>query len=216
MIKLSKTSKIPGYSWSIEARENCNRGKVLSTIEGTVCSKCYACKGRYIIASVKNARRSQFEYYMSTPQFDWIGEMVQAISAVTKVEKSFRWFDSGDLISVGMLRDIVQVCVDLPDVRFWLPTRETGILSEYFGNGYTTPSNLNIRVSMDYIGETSEKHEITQMNSNNRHWTRHVTFSTVSANRGFSCPATHSDDHTCGRCRMCWDSYTTVVDYGKH
>ncbi len=46
-------------------------------------------------------------------------------------EPFFRWFDSGDLQSVEMVRDIVAVAERTPEIRHWLPTREYATVREY-------------------------------------------------------------------------------------
>jgi hypothetical protein len=51
---LSKTSKMPGPSWSISARE-CSTGGALRNVSGSVCSKCYALKGAYNWPGTVNA-----------------------------------------------------------------------------------------------------------------------------------------------------------------
>ena len=51
---LSAPSKMPSYAWSISAKR-CNIGSKLAKVEGSVCHKCYALKGRYMFPMVQNA-----------------------------------------------------------------------------------------------------------------------------------------------------------------
>lgn len=213
-MKLSKTSKMPGHSWSIVARTHCNRGAVLSKKEGSICSSCYACKGRYNFANVKKPRLDNFNEWAECQTIDQHIEWALRLSDAIKKsgDKHFRFFDSGDIVNTIMLRDIFMIAFTLPKVQFWLPTRETGILAEVFDGTVTCPPNLNIRVSLDFIGETSDRYT-----GLGKEWTKQVTFSTVdSPEDAYQCPATHTDDHTCGSCRACWNKETKVVNYGKH
>ena len=61
-----------------------------------------------------------------------------------------RWFDSGDLQSVEMLRAICNVCALTPQIKHWLPTQERAIVQE-FKRSNTIPANLVIRISASKI-----------------------------------------------------------------
>lgn len=52
LIKLGQTSKMPGFSFGLDA-EKCNVGSKLRKIKGSTCEKCYAFRGRYPTPSVK-------------------------------------------------------------------------------------------------------------------------------------------------------------------
>ena len=51
---LSSPSKMPGYAYNLPAWE-CVTGVKLQAVEGSVCSGCYAMKGRYRFSNVKDA-----------------------------------------------------------------------------------------------------------------------------------------------------------------
>jgi len=67
---LSETYKMPCKSYNIPA-ELCITGSKLRKINNSVCSDCYACKGRYNFGNVQNALRTVTYYYrhlvQSTP-----------------------------------------------------------------------------------------------------------------------------------------------------
>lgn len=73
-------------------------------------------------------------------------------SAEKSGEFFHRWFDSGDLQSVDMLRAIAMTCVKTPLVRHWLPTREAKIVKDYIKAFGALPENLIIRASSTMIG----------------------------------------------------------------
>jgi hypothetical protein len=59
----------------------------------------------------------------------WVDSMVKLISS--SGEAYFRWHDSGDLQSLQHLLDIVRIAEQLPNVSFWLPTKEKGLVYKY-------------------------------------------------------------------------------------
>ena len=58
--KLSTPSKMPGYAYGIPAK-HCPVGSALVKIKGSVCSSCYALKGRYVFPNVQNAQKIRFD-----------------------------------------------------------------------------------------------------------------------------------------------------------
>ena len=55
----SSPSKMPCFAYSIPAQE-CGIGKQMRSVAGSVCSKCYALKGRYVFGKVKAALYRRF------------------------------------------------------------------------------------------------------------------------------------------------------------
>lgn len=91
---LSNPSKMPGLSWSLPAHRSCPRAN------GSICDNCYAAKGRYIMAKVRNAQNARFTWTvesMRTPEGRafWVSTMTAAI----RNEKYFRVHDSGDMFN---------------------------------------------------------------------------------------------------------------------
>jgi hypothetical protein len=64
--------------------------------------------------------------------------------------KYFRIFDSGDIQSVQMLRDWIFIATQLPDIKFWLPTKEYRIIRAF---NEPIPDNMVIRVSSPNIDQ---------------------------------------------------------------
>jgi hypothetical protein len=123
---LSSPSKMPCHGFSIPAEE-CKTGQKLRHVDGSICSKCYALKGRYMFGVVKNALRKRFNNLNHPLWCDAIAFLINA------KERSgfFRWFDSGDVQSVEHLRKIVTVCHMTQGIQHWLPTREYRFVREY-------------------------------------------------------------------------------------
>jgi hypothetical protein len=89
-----------------------------------ICYGCYAQIGMYAQQCTIDCQAERFAWtvYMirHNPQ-DWIDTMVRAISDTTCTY--FRPHDSGDLWSREYTAAWYQVCLRLPNVRFWFPTR---------------------------------------------------------------------------------------------
>tara|TARA_A100001515_G_scaffold19024_1_gene13956 strand:+ start:1328 stop:1960 length:633 start_codon:yes stop_codon:yes gene_type:complete len=196
---LSTPSKMPGYGYSTSA-DDCITGSKLANVKGSICSICYARKGRYVFPNVQNAMKKRLE---SLERLDWIDTMVQLIS---RKEKSgfFRWHDSGDLQGVWHLEKIAEVARRLPSIKFWLPTREYKIVSDWI-KFCTKPRNLTIRLSAFMIDGPAPVAVAKRLG-----------LTTSGAKKtGFSCPSSQQGNQ-CGDCRACWDEAVTNVDYKPH
>ena len=197
---LSKPSKMPGLAYGTPAKE-CMIGSILREMANTVCSSCYARKGMYVFPVVQAAQYRRLETLNNLPA--WIVSMTALLARkyAKKTEKDsvFRWHDSGDLRSVEHLSAIVQIAKNLPTIRFWLPTKEYGIVRSW---DQEIPSNLVVRVSAPKIG--SEIPSILGMLA-----------STVGTGKGFACEA-YTRGGKCGDCRAGWDSKIPSVDYPLH
>lgn len=196
---LSNPSKMPGYAYNLPATA-CKTGGRLRKKPGTVCSKCYGCKGRYAFNKVKAALARRLE---ATRHPFWEDAMVVLIKS--KRSKFFRWHDCGDIQSIKHLERIIGVCRRCPEVHFWMPTKEAKLLSVAKERGVRIPKNLTIRHSEPYIGQPP-----------NPSLKRFLT-STVGSEQGFVCPVTKGDQ-SCDdfNCRACWSKKVKNIDYHQH
>ena len=209
---VSEPGKMPGLSFSIPATE-CKVGGFLRKVEGSTCSKCYAMKGRYVFGNVKNAMWRRLDSYNSHVENGTIEEWIDAMVffATSKRSKGyFRWFDSGDLQSVEMLCHIIEVARRAPEVKFWLPTREYGIIRDYLNSGPYIPDNLTIRISAAMIGECPPNFNHPR-----------IVYSVVHHKNSRACTATYScpayiQDGKCLDCRACWSQDVLFVSYPQH
>ena len=172
----------------------------LREVAGSICSKCYALKGRYAFANVQNALERRFAG-LENPR--WVEAMAFLLN---KVEKSgfFRWHDSGDIQSLAHLSRIVEVCKLTPQIKHWLPTREFSIVAEYLKTN-SLPENLTVRLSALML-ESAPPVSIAQRLG--------LTTSGVSKT-GFTCPASNQAGK-CGDCRACWSKSVSNVNYKQH
>ena len=198
---LSKPSKMPGFAYSIPAQA-CGVGSRLRNVQGSICSKCYALKGRYVFGNVKNALARRLA---SLVHAEWVQAMAFQINqAAVNV---FRWHDSGDIQNLEHLERIVEVCRLTPDVRHWLPTREYAIVTAYKEKHGAFPDNLNVRLSAYMVDGPLPEGAAARLG---------VTMSGVTSDpKKVSCPA-YTQGGVCGSCRACWDKNQAVVFYPKH
>jgi hypothetical protein len=199
-ISLSSPSKMPCHSWSISALQ-CKTGAKLAKIKGSICHGCYALKGNYRFGNVQRAQAERLE---QSKRKGWWKAMVETIKGKEK-SGFFRWFDAGDLQSFAMLRDIVKIAEALPDIRFWLPTKEYAFVSRYLEKYGSFPENLTVRLSAYMIDKDGPNLLAEQLG---------LTTSEVRT-KGETCPAPRQGNK-CLECRACWDKSVGTVVYKKH
>lgn len=196
---LSQPSKMPWWAWSISATE-CPTGRKLAEIEGSVCSNCYALKGRYLFPNVVEAHARRLE---ATKHPRFVDAFVTVLTNVYgktrkrradgRIENRFRWFDSGDLQSLDMLVSINEIASRTPFIDHWLPTREFQIVQAFLGK-HVKSENLLIRMSYPMVGGRPSERPFG------------LPFATVgSASSGVhQCPALADQGNRCLECDTCW------------
>jgi hypothetical protein len=122
-----------------------------------------------------------------------------------------RWFDFGDLQSVGMLLAIVNVCELTPSVKHWLPTQERAMVAEYVALFGPLPANLLVRVSASKIDGALP---------NSSHGSVVVTkdkkTKAYKVPQGAALCEAKTRGNKCGPCRACWDRAVPAIAYPKH
>ena len=202
-------SKMPGTSYGIPAQA-CHVGAKLAEIPGSVCHDCYALTGRYAYPNVMEALNNRLN---SITHPDWVKAMVSLLLD-THAKGSgkrgpiangwHRWHDSGDIQNADHLAKICEVAKQTPHIKHWLPTREIGIVKQYFASN-PKPSNLMVRVSATMVDGPATKV-----------WEHTSTVHTKSAPKGaWECPAP-KQGNACGDCRACWNPKVKSVSYHKH
>ena len=116
MVKLSKASKMPGRSWSLQALDTCPASRKPDGSLVDACSGCYATTGNYRFKNVKAPREHNREDWKRDASVD---DMVAELDN----DRYFRWFDSGDLYDVRLAHKILDVMKRTPWCNHWLPTR---------------------------------------------------------------------------------------------
>lgn len=207
---LSRPSKMPCASYGLPARA-CGVGSKLYPIKGSICSDCYALKGFYTFGNVQETQYRRLSL-VTRSMNSWAAAMVLSIRA--EGNDVFRWHDSGDLQSISHLRAIVWIAEMLPEVRFWLPTKETGILAGYLaiqtsemGDTPPIPANLLVRVSTPLMDQDPANLHKRFAHTSGVHDVRPAF--------GVQCMAPSQGGH-CLDCRACWSSSVFHVSYHRH
>ena len=209
---LSAPSKMPWYSFSTSAFD-CQTGSKLRQICGSVCSKCYACKGQY---PFPNVRIAQDKRMAGTKHDDFVeaftlvlttlygrGKKTYNFQGNTIKENRFRWHDAGDIQSLEHLEKINQIALNTPFLDHWLPTKEAGYVGKFLKKHKQFSNNLTVRISNPMIGETFKTAPMG------------LPFSTVGVTQGMSQCSAPQQENKCLDCRMCWDKDKNV-NYKAH
>lgn len=206
-----------GMAYGLPAVLSCNVGSKLAGIKGSVCEGCYAVSGRYQIPTVLACQGRRLDAVRSLKNRENFNKWVEAMALLITRENEkksigeenkgyFRWHDAGDLISIDHLEAIAEIARRVPDVKFWLPTKESGLVKEWLDAGNRIPQNLCIRISGLMVDQKAKT--VRNLPTSNVHTKKPL---------GSNCPAieVHSG---CGKlgCRKCWDKKVRSVSYKKH
>jgi hypothetical protein len=206
---LSQPSKMPCYGYSIPA-EQCNVGSKLRTVQNSTCSDCYAFKGHYPMANVQRSMWRRFEA-LTVCLDSWTDSMAWILAGLRdRGETHFRWHDSGDLQSVEHLRAIAWIARAVPEISFWLPTRETLFVHAFvFARKQAIPDNLNVRLSVPMVGSLPSGLIAILAQQDG------ITVSGVNVESMAQCPA-YTQGGKCLDCRSCWDRSVPAISYPLH
>lgn len=206
---LTDTTKMPGYSFSLPAHSFTRGGSCIGAVYGknedgyaSICDSCYAGRGSY--AMYPFVKRNQLARYEWTKKavldFTFVPIMIDAIETTSTTY--FRWFDSGDFYSIKFLRAVEEICVALPQVKFWIPTRTWRFIPYLIElQRLNKLSNVSVRPSAIYMeGDVPEIPGLSMGTSVSKLY--------------FNCPASKQNNQ-CGNCRSCWNG-TSAITYKAH
>jgi hypothetical protein len=205
---------MPGYSFGLDAFK-CITGSELAKVPGSTCEKCYARKNFYRTWIPAKVARERRHAGLEHPR--WVEAMALLINHRCKDEPWFRWHDSGDIMSLRHLENIVEVCRRTPTVRHWLPTREYGFVERYLKKHGAFAANLCVRVSATMVGEKPKLPMMLRAlptSTVHRHGEGPVQVDRQRCH-SIACRAPEREN-TCGKCRACWSTKVKSVSYGEH
>jgi hypothetical protein len=201
MIKISTTSKLDGIrSWSLQALDTCPGSIASPGVLVDACKGCYATTGNYHYPNVKAPRLSNQKDWQ---RFDWVSDMVKALQN----DRFFRWFDSGDMYTLGLAEKILEVMQLTPWCKHWLPTRMHKFpkFSIVLKDMKALP-NVSVRFSSDSInGEFTKGLHGSVIVADTDQTTKAMTLCRAYENAG-----------KCSGCRACWDKKVKVIAYPAH
>ena len=201
MIKISVTSKLDGIrSWSLQALDTCPGSIASPGVLVDACKGCYATTGNYRYPNVKAPRISNQSDWQ---RMGWVSDMVEALQN----DRYFRWFDSGDMYTLGLAEKILEIMRMTPWVSHWLPTRMHKFpkFSLVLQNMAALP-NVSVRFSSDSVNAQFTKglHGSVIVADSTQH-TKGMTLCRAYENAG-----------KCSGCRACWDKKVKVIAYPAH
>lgn len=201
MIKISVTSKLDGIrSWSLQALDTCPGSIASPGVLVDACKGCYATTGNYHYPNVKAPRISNQSDWQ---RMGWVSDMVQALQN----DRFFRWFDSGDMYTLGLAEKMLEVMRMTPWCKHWLPTRMHKFpkFALVLKTMQALP-NVSVRFSSDSInGEFTKGLHGSVIVADTDQTTKAMTLCRAYENAG-----------KCSGCRACWDKKVKVIAYPAH
>jgi len=201
MIKISVTSKLDGIrSWSLQALDTCPGSISSPGVLVDACKGCYATTGNYRYPNVKAPRISNQSDWQ---RMGWVNDMVEALQN----DRYFRWFDSGDMYTLGLAEKMLEIMRMTPWCKHWLPTRMHKFpkFALVLQNMAVLP-NVSVRFSSDSVNGQFTKglHGSVIVADSTQH-TKGMTLCRAYENAG-----------KCSGCRACWDKKVKVIAYPAH
>jgi hypothetical protein len=201
MIKISVTSKLDGIrSWSLQALDTCPGSIASPGVLVDACKGCYATTGNYRYPNVKAPRISNQSDWQ---RMGWVSDMVEALQN----DRFFRWFDSGDMYTLGLAEKMLEVMRMTPWCKHWLPTRMHKFpkFALVLKTMQALP-NVSVRFSSDSInGEFTKGLHGSVIVADTDQTTKAMTLCRAYENAG-----------KCSGCRACWDKKVKVIAYPAH
>ena len=200
MLKLSKASKMPCKSWSLEALVTCPASKNKDGSLVDACKGCYATTGNYRFPNVKAPRAHNKDDWKRE---SFVSEFVQELDT----ERYFRWFDSGDMYDLRLAHKILEIMQATPWVNHWLPTRmhKFDKFAEVIAQMEALP-NVVVRKSSDSVTGGIIDGLTTST----------IAPDAASAPEGAKVCEAYTRGGKCGTCRLCWSKDVALVAYPAH
>ena len=205
----NRNRKMPFYSYGLSVK-NCITGSKLAKIKKInkipTCKLCYAKRNMYNTQAVKKAHAKRLKG-IQHPYF--VKAMTYEINHLTKNQtqkKYFRWHDSGDLQSIKHLLKLIKIALNLPNIKFWLPTNERKFIRTYLKYKKVFPINFNERISSIFIDqEPTKKHNFNTSS----------LFKNIKPINSKICYS-FKRHNQCGNCRACWSKNISNIAYKSH
>lgn len=197
-IRISTTSKLDGIrSWSLQALDTCPGSVSSPGVLVDACKGCYATTGNYRYPNVKAPRLENRDDWQ---RIEWCDDMVRALDK----DRFFRWFDSGDMYTLGLAEKILEVMQRTPWCSHWLPTRMHKFpkFRAVLCDMQALP-NVMVRFSSDSVRGEYVKGLHGSV----------IVPDAETLPDGVSLCGAYSREGKCGGCRACWNKDVAVIAY---
>lgn len=200
VVKLSETSKLGTYSWSLLSFDHCPGARDANGEAVEVCSGCYSRDGNYRFKNVKKVREDNWEAWR---QESFVEDFIHVLQGHTH----FRFFDSGDAATKQLAEKIYQICLACPNTLFWIPTRSFKIpkINEVLEKIAALP-NVALRHSSDNYNQILDTDSLNSVV---------ITESNLDNPAVKNCSAFYQDGK-CLDCRDCYDKSIKTIGYIAH
>lgn len=199
------------YSWSLPAGPATRDGVCVFATDYGICKNCYARNGRYNFPAVLNAQHVRWAWWRSLLHSDrdkLVSTLVEVIGGAA-TNGYFRVFDSGDFDSPTSIEVWRQICLTLPNIRFWFPTRSWRATTQQWIQPLAELADLpNVVVRPSALDFNDDPPVIGRLGAG--------TTVLVGQDKGNICPK--SIDHSsceAHQCRACWNK-VGEISYRYH
>jgi hypothetical protein len=202
-MKISITSKLDGIrSWSLEALETCPGSWAEPGVLVPACAGCYATTGNYRYPNVKAPRAHNKNDWQ---RIEWADDMVKELEN----DRFFRWFDSGDVYTLGLAEKILEVMQRTPWCKHWLPTRMHKFPKfRFVFETMQALENVSVRFSSDsVVGEYIPGLHGSVIGPD---------AATFAPHPGAALCRAYEHQGKCSGCRACWDKSVDLIAYPAH
>lgn len=201
--KLSKTSKMPAYSWSLSAIKTCP-GAIDKSKESKlvpVCENCYATVGFFRMPVVKAVRENNERLWKEDT---FVNDFIKVLNG----HEYFRWLDSGDIFSIKLMEKIYEICKETPDTQHWIPTRMYKFKKfESLLSKLGDLPNVSLRYSGDDFNKKVDKGNGSIVTTDKFDYDKNKDV--------VKCEA-YEREGKCGECRSCWNKSVKHIAYPIH
>jgi hypothetical protein len=206
-----------------------------------VCNVCYTGKNNYLmykmVSVAQTIRRLWVDRWLRQGWTSLAQRLTEAIGSlqdpgVEQVLKRkavsnqyFRIHDAGDFYTPDYYIAWRETAYNLPDVKFWAPTRQWVFEKwrKLFAN-YPPPENMSLRPSSLFFGARPPVIEGMNAGTTAAEGTRDQWYD-FNGMEVWNCPAYAADEHSCAtainpdggtECRTCWSRKEIPVNYKAH
>lgn len=203
---LTRTSKMPGWSFSIPARQGKVGGRPFTVCTALCKMPCYAKKGRYTSPAVREAQNWRLEVVLEALEEPGLFTQLMGKAFTACAVPSlpyFRGHDSGDFFCASYVEEWTWIAEEWKSIRFYFPTKsyvEPGCLP--FLQTFASLPNVTLRPSALAPGLPAPV-------------VPGLAAGIEVRREGFTCPASRQGNQ-CLSCRLCWDEPGQSLSYHLH
>jgi len=195
-VNLSWNKKCSCYQFSLPARRSCPGVEERMKNPMSVCNFCYACNSHWDYPAAKAFLEHNYKWVAGHACYVMmLEEFLESFDQIPeKHKKYFRFFGSGDVMTLELGLMIISLAEMRPETKFWLTTHDAGFWDSILD---CCPVNLSVLLSSDNVDDPAMD------------WGATVVSGEPPAGY-YKCPG------KCETCRVCWDANPPKVAFQIH